>query len=76
MPKISIKNIEDLADSKNGKVKFVQFRPESHDYNRLSLLASIIAANGEAKAEEWASNLVANLAIIVVISFTKKNQRF
>ena len=55
----SIKNIEDLADSKwKGKICT---RPGSHDYNR-SLLASIIAANGEAKAEEWASNLVANLA--------------
>ena len=55
----SIKNIEDLADPKwRGKICT---RPGSHDYNR-SLLASIIAANGEQKAEEWASNLVLNLA--------------
>ena len=55
----SIKNIEDLADPKwRGKICT---RPGSHDYNR-SLLASIIAANGEEKAEEWASNLVLNLA--------------
>ena len=55
----SIKNIEDLADPKwRGKICT---RPGSHDYNR-SLLASIIAANGEKKAEEWASNLVLNLA--------------
>ena len=55
----SIKNIEDLADPKwRGKICT---RPGSHDYNR-SLLASIIAAHGEEKAEEWASNLVLNLA--------------
>jgi iron(III) transport system substrate-binding protein len=55
----SIKNIEDLADPKwRGKICT---RPGSHDYNR-SLLAAIIAANGEEKAEEWASNLVLNLA--------------
>ena len=55
----SIKNIEDLADPRwRGKICT---RPGSHDYNR-SLLASIIAANGEKKAEEWASNLVLNLA--------------
>ena len=55
----SIKNIEDLADPRwRGKICT---RPGSHDYNR-SLLASIIAANGEEKAEEWASNLVLNLA--------------
>ena len=55
----SIKNIEDLADPRwRGKICT---RPGSHDYNR-SLLASIIAANGEQKAEEWASNLVLNLA--------------
>ena len=55
----SIKNIEDLADPRwRGKICT---RPGSHDYNR-SLLASITAANGEEKAEEWASNLVLNLA--------------
>ena len=50
---------EDLADPKwKGKICT---RPGSHAYNR-SLLASIIAANGETGAEEWAKNLVANLA--------------
>ena len=59
VPDNSIKNIEDLADPRwRGKICT---RPGSHDYNR-SLLASIIAANGEEKAEEWASNLVLNLA--------------
>ncbi len=55
----SIKRIEDLSDPKwKGKICT---RPGSHDYNR-SLLASIIAANGEAIAEEWAAGIVANLA--------------
>ena len=59
----SIKNIEDLADPKwRGKICT---RPGSHDYNR-SLLASIIAAYGEEKAEEWASNLVLNLATVLL----------
>ena len=57
--KNSIKRIEDLSDTKwKGKICT---RPGSHDYNR-SLLASIIAANGEAIAEEWAAGIVANLA--------------
>ena len=55
----AIERIEDLADPKwKGKICT---RPGSHAYNR-SLLASIIAANGETGAEEWAKNLVANLA--------------
>jgi iron(III) transport system substrate-binding protein len=55
----SIRNIEDLANSKwKGKICT---RPGSHDYNR-SLLASIIAAHGEKIAEDWAKGLVANLA--------------
>ena len=55
----SIKRIEDLSDPKwNGKICT---RPGSHDYNR-SLLASIITANGEVIAEEWAAGVVANLA--------------
>ena len=59
VPLNSIKNIEELAEPKwRGKICT---RPGSHDYNR-SLLASIIAANGVKKAEEWASNLVLNLA--------------
>jgi len=55
----AIKRIEDLANPKwKGKICT---RPGSHDYNR-SLLASLIAANGEKKAEEWAQDLVTNLA--------------
>ena len=55
----SITNIEDLADPKwKGKICT---RPGSHAYNR-SLLASIVASNGEFVAEEWAKGLVNNLA--------------
>ena len=55
----SIKRIEDLSDPQwKGKICS---RPGSHVYNR-ALMASIIAANGEAKAEEWANGLVSNLA--------------
>ena len=55
----SITKIEDLIDPKwEGKICT---RPGSHAYNR-SLLASIIAANGETKAEEWVKGLVKNLA--------------
>ena len=55
----AIINIEDLADPKwKGKICT---RPGSHAYNR-SLLASIVAAHGEAGAEEWAKGLVKNLA--------------
>ena len=57
--KDSIKRIEDLSNPEwKGKICT---RPGSHDYNR-SLLASIIAANGEVIAEEWAEGIVANLA--------------
>ena len=55
----AISRIEDLADPK-WKNKICT-RPGSHAYNR-SLLASIIAAHGEAGAEEWAKKLVENLA--------------
>jgi len=55
----TIINIEDLADVKlKGKICT---RPGSHAYNR-SLLASIVAANGESSAEQWAKGLVNNLA--------------
>ncbi len=55
----AINRIEDLVDPKwKGKICT---RVGSHDYNR-SLLASLIAAHGETKAEEWAKGLVANLA--------------
>ena len=54
-----IQRIEDLAASKwKGRICS---RPGSHVYNR-ALLASIIAAHGEEKAEKWARGLVANLA--------------
>jgi len=55
----AITKIEDLSDPKwKGKICT---RPGSHAYNR-SLLASIVAAHGEAGAEEWAKGLVNNLA--------------
>ena len=50
---------ESLADPQNkGKVCT---RSGSHPYN-LSLVAALIAHNGEAKAEEWAKGVVANMA--------------
>ena len=50
---------EDLANEKlKGKICS---RPGSHVYNR-ALMASMIAANGEKKAEQWARGLVSNLA--------------
>ena len=54
-----IKRIEELADSKwKGRICS---RPGSHIYNR-ALLASMIAAHGEEKAEIWARKLVSNFA--------------
>ena len=51
--------MEDLANPKwKGKICS---RPGSHVYNR-ALMASIIAANGEVEAENWANALVSNLA--------------
>ena len=50
---------EDLATQKlKGKICS---RPGSHVYNR-ALMASMIAANGVKKAEQWALGLVSNLA--------------
>ena len=50
---------ESLADPRNkGKICT---RSGSHPYN-LSLVASLIAHNGEAKTEEWAKAVVANMA--------------
>lgn len=54
-----IRNYEDLANPKL-KGKFCS-RSGSHPYN-LSLMASIIAHQGEAKAEELARGMVANFA--------------
>jgi iron(III) transport system substrate-binding protein len=52
-------NYKDLADPKlKGKVCS---RSGSHPYN-LSLMASIIAHEGEVKAEQWAKGVVANFA--------------
>ncbi len=57
--KKDIVRFEDLSDPKwAGKICS---RPGSHVYNR-SLLASIIAANGEEAAQKWAEGLVKNLS--------------
>lgn len=54
-----VQNYADLADPKmKGKVCS---RSGSHPYN-LSLVASIINHDGEAKAEQWARGVVANFA--------------
>jgi len=54
-----IRNYEDLADPKwRGRICI---RSSSHPYN-LSLLGSMIAHLGEAKAEEWVTGLKNNLA--------------
>ena len=54
-----LKRIEDLADERwEGRVCT---RKGSHPYNR-ALLASLIAHNGEAAAQDWAAALVANMA--------------
>ena len=54
-----VQNYADLANPKL-KGKFCS-RSGSHPYN-LSLMASVIAHDGEAKAEEWAKGMVANFA--------------
>jgi iron(III) transport system substrate-binding protein len=55
----AIASYEALADPKNkGKVCA---RSGSHPYN-LSLVAALIAHDGEAKTEAWAKNVVANMA--------------
>jgi iron(III) transport system substrate-binding protein len=62
--KASIKpeDVKSYADLAQPKLKGqVCSRSGSHPYN-LSLLASIIAHQGEAKAEEWARGVVANFA--------------
>ncbi len=54
-----VRNYSDLANPRlKGKVCT---RSGSHPYN-LSLMASIIAHQGEAKAEQWAKGVVANFA--------------
>jgi iron(III) transport system substrate-binding protein len=54
-----IANYEDLADPK--WKNSICIRSSTHPYN-LSLVASLIAYNGEVKAEEWVKGLTANLA--------------
>src|SRR4030095_15073002 len=54
-----VASYEALADPKNKNR--VCTRSGSHPYN-LSLIASLIAHNGEAKTEEWAKGVVANMA--------------
>ena len=54
-----VQNYEDLA-SPGLKGKFCS-RSGSHPYN-LSLMSSVIAHDGEAKAEAWAKGMVANFA--------------
>ena len=57
--KSQLPDYESLADPKwKGKICV---RSGSHPYN-LSLMSSIIAADGPAKAEEWAKGVVANMA--------------
>ena len=57
--KSQLPDYESLADPKwKGKICV---RSGNHPYN-LSLMSSIIAANGSAKAEEWARGVVANMA--------------
>ncbi len=57
--KSQLPDYESLADPKwNGKICV---RSGNHPYN-LSLMSSIIAANGPEKAEEWAKGVVANMA--------------
>tara|TARA_R110000787_G_scaffold86057_13_gene183447 strand:+ start:10488 stop:11480 length:993 start_codon:yes stop_codon:yes gene_type:complete len=59
VPEGAITTYEDLADPKwKGRICT---RSGKHDYNR-SLIASMIAAHGEEKAEEWAKAVVANFA--------------
>ncbi|RIX43534.1 MAG: iron ABC transporter substrate-binding protein [Rhodocyclales bacterium GT-UBC] len=54
-----VQNYDDLANPKlKGKLCS---RSGSHPYN-LSLMASVIANQGEARAEEWARGMVANFA--------------
>ena len=54
-----IKRIEDLSDPQwKGKICS---RPGSHVYNR-GIMASVLAALGEEKAEKWAKDMVSNFA--------------
>tara|TARA_Y100000590_G_scaffold86183_1_gene96490 strand:+ start:634 stop:1644 length:1011 start_codon:yes stop_codon:yes gene_type:complete len=60
--RVNIENIKRIEDLSNPEWKGrICSRPGSHVYNR-ALMASIIAAHGEIKAEKWAQKLVNNLA--------------
>lgn len=60
--RVAADDIRDLEDLANPRWKGrLCSRPGSHDYNR-ALVASMIAAHGEAKTEDWARGVVANLA--------------
>ncbi len=59
VPAGAVTRYEDLADPKwRGKICT---RSSDHPYNR-ALMASMIAAHGEAKAKAWAEGVLANLA--------------
>ncbi len=59
---VKAEDVQNYADLANPKLKgLVCTRSGSHPYN-LSLMASIIAHDGEAKAEEWSKGVVANFA--------------
>ncbi len=59
---IRAEDVQNYADLANPRLKGkLCSRSGSHPYN-LSLMASVIAHEGEAKAEEWARGMVANFA--------------
>ncbi|PKO30612.1 MAG: Fe(3+) ABC transporter substrate-binding protein [Betaproteobacteria bacterium HGW-Betaproteobacteria-7] len=60
--RVKAEDVQNYADLANPKLKgkFCS-RSGSHPYN-LSLMASVISHEGEAKAEQWARGLVANFA--------------
>ena len=59
---ISAKDVQTYADLANPALKGkLCSRSGAHPYN-ISLMASVIANEGEAKAEEWARGMVANFA--------------
>ena len=60
--RVKAEDVQNYADLANPKLKgLVCTRSGSHPYN-LSLMASIIAHEGDAKAEAWARGVVANFA--------------
>ena len=60
--RVKAEDVQNYADLANPKLKgLVCTRTGSHPYN-LSLMASIIAHEGDAKAEAWARGVVANFA--------------